>query len=102
MEDEIKMRLDRIEQYAVIAAKNVLNVREAALVTGLSVRTLRSMAYDKAVPTYKPNRNLLYFKKSELEEWMTRNRTKSAAEIDSEAEALLLRTTKKIKRHANS
>lgn len=35
----------------------------------------------------KPNLNRLYFKKSELEEWMTQNRRKSMAELKSEAAA---------------
>jgi prophage regulatory protein len=39
------------------------------------------------LPCYKPNINLLYFKKSELEDWMMQNRSKSMAEIESEAAA---------------
>ena len=34
---EIKEQLDRIEQYSMIAAKSMLNIKEAAFILGMSV-----------------------------------------------------------------
>lgn len=87
MEEEIKQQLDRIESYAMIAAKSVLNIKEAAFILGMSVEGVRLIARNHQIPYYKPNINRLYFKKSELEDWMTQNRSKSMAEIESEAAA---------------
>jgi hypothetical protein len=87
IDKEIKEQLDRIEQYSLIAAKNVLNINEAAIILGMTVRGVRENVRNRIIPCYKPNVNRLYFKKSELEEWMTQNRRKSMAELKSEAAA---------------
>ena len=87
IDPEIKEQLDRIEQYSLIAAKNVLNINEAAIILGMTVRGVRENVRNRIIPCYKPNVNRLYFKKSELEEWMTQNRRKSVAELKSEAAA---------------
>ena len=87
IDTEIKEQLDRIEQYSLIAAKNVLNIKEAAIILGMTVRGVRENVRKHILPCYKPNINLLYFKKSELEDWMMQNRSKSMAEIESEAAA---------------
>ena len=41
IDPEIKEQLDRIEQYSLIAAKNVLNIKEAAIILGMTVRGVR-------------------------------------------------------------
>ena len=87
IDPEIKEQLHRIEQYSLIAAKNVLNIKEAAIILGMTVRGVRENVRKHILPCYKPNINLLYFKKSELEDWMMQNRSKSIAEIESEAAA---------------
>ena len=87
IDPEIKEQLDRIEQYSLIAAKNVLNINEAAIILGMTVRGVRENVRNRIIPCYKPNINRLYFKKSELEEWMTQNRRKSIEELKSEAAA---------------
>lgn len=87
---EIKEQLDRIEQYSMIAAKTMLNVKEAAFILGMSEQSVRSKAREHIIPCYKPNINVLYFKKSELEDWMMQNRSKSMTKIESEAAAYCL------------
>ena len=87
MNEEIKAQLDRIEQYAMIAAKTMLNIKEASFILGLSEQSVRNKARSHEISCYKPNINRLYFKKSELEEWMMQNRSKSIKEIESEAAA---------------
>ena len=87
MNEEIKSQLDRIEQYSMIAAKNVLNIKEAAFILGMSVNGVRFIVRQHEIPCYKPNVNRLYFKKSDLEDWMLQNRSKSMSEIESEAAA---------------
>lgn len=73
IDKEIKEQLDRIELYSLMAAKNVLNINEAAIILGMTVRGVRENVRNRIIPCYKPNANRLYFKKSELEEWMTQN-----------------------------
>ena len=87
IDPQIKEQLDRIEQYSLIAAKNLLNIQEAAIILGMTVEGVRYNVRNNILPYYKPNVNRLYFKKSELEDWMMQNRSKSMAEIESEAAA---------------
>ena len=56
--------LARIEKYILIGTKNVLNIDEASIVLGVTIRTLRKMVAEHTIPIYKPNQRALYFKKS--------------------------------------
>ncbi len=77
-------KLDRIERLTLIAAKPVLDLNEAAMFTGFSVGHLYRLTSGHEIPHYKKARKL-YFKKAELEDWMTEDRVKTKAEIDSQA-----------------
>lgn len=82
---QINERLARIETTSLIAAKSVLTIEEAALLTGYKVKGIYDMTSRKTIPHYKRN-GKLYFKKEELEAWMTENRVLTQDEINSKAE----------------
>lgn len=77
-------RLDRIERISLIGAKNVLDLNEASLLTGLSIGHLYRLTSGKQIPHFKKCRKL-YFKKSELEEWMLENKVLTEQEVEAEA-----------------
>jgi predicted DNA-binding transcriptional regulator AlpA len=79
-------RLDRIERAALLGAKEVLTVDEAALFTGYSVKSIYSFTSSRGIPFCKNEYGKLYFIKSDLVEWMTRNRHMTADEINSRAD----------------
>lgn len=79
---EINGKLDRIERLTLIAAKPILDIQEAVLFTGFSLGHLYRLTSNKEIPHYKKDRKL-YFKKSELEEWMLENRILTNNEIDA-------------------
>ena len=82
--DDIKRQLDRIEQYAGIASKEVLDLEEAITYTGCARSTLYRLTSAKEIPHYKLGQ-ALRFRKSELDEWLTRTRVATAKEIESKA-----------------
>ncbi len=82
--DDIKRQLDRIEQYAGIASKEVLDLEEAITYTGCARSTLYRLTSSKEIPHYKLGQ-ALRFKKSELDEWLTRTRVATAKELESKA-----------------
>ena len=82
--DDIKRQLDRIEQYAVISSKEVLDLEEAITYTGCARSTLYRLTSAKEIPHYKLGQ-ALRFKKSELDEWLTRTRVSTNKEIESKA-----------------
>lgn len=88
--NEIKDKLDRIERLTLLAAKPVLDIQEAVLFTGFSQGHLYRLTSTREIPHYKKDRKL-YFKKSELEEWMLEQRVQTNAEIDAKAQSYMLR-----------
>lgn len=64
--------------------KNVLSVRELALVLGISESRVRHMAAEQVIPTYRQN-GQLFFKRAEIEAWQTRHRTASRDEVNAQA-----------------
>lgn len=67
-QDELK----QIRQLAVIQSKNTLTMEEASVYTGLSLPYLYQMTSKHLIPFYKsPGGGKNYFKKEELDEWLT-------------------------------
>lgn len=93
MEEKIFERLERIERYAIIAAKKVLNIEEVAFFTGLSKSWLYKATCRKEIPHYKPNGKLLYFDRGEIEDWMKQNRIATSEEINVEAATYMANNT---------
>lgn len=58
----------------------VLNFKEAIEFLGVSKSMLYKLTHKKEIPYYKPNGKLIFFKKSELEEWILGNRISSISE----------------------
>jgi excisionase family DNA binding protein len=69
--------------------KEALSVEEASEYTGLSRGTLYVLTHDKRIPFYKPLGGKVYFKRSELDGFMFRNRQSADYEIGGAADALL-------------
>lgn len=82
--EDLKRQLDRIEQYSCIASKEVLDLEEAITYTGCARSTLYRLTSAKEIPHYKLGQ-ALRFKKSELDEWLTRTRVSTNKEIESKA-----------------
>ena len=64
---EIDARLERLEQMTLLAAKNVLSVKEAALLLGRSEKTIRNRIDE--IPHYYGPMGIT-FRRQELEDWM--------------------------------
>lgn len=84
------LRLDAIEQYSLLAAKTVLTIADAALLTGLSKSHLYKLTCTHAIPHYKPNGKQLYFDRKELEDWMRQGKVNSTLESEQQAAAYLV------------
>lgn len=80
----IDERFNRLEALTLIGSKATLTAEEAALYTGYTLKGIYEFTSQKKIPHYKKN-GRLYFKKTELDEWLTENRIKTNKEIDIEA-----------------
>ncbi|MCD8265653.1 MAG: helix-turn-helix domain-containing protein [Prevotellaceae bacterium] len=81
---ELKDTLRRIETLLEMRVKTVLNTEEAALLLGIKPNTLRHLVCERRVPHYKQGAKT-WFRRGELEAWMTRHRVKTDEEVTEEA-----------------
>lgn len=79
----ILARLDRIERLQELAVKTVLTIEDVSTLTGLSTSRIRALCSSRDIPHYK--QGSLYFKRKEVEDWMTANRRPTRAETESKA-----------------
>ena len=91
MEQTIITKLESIERYALLAAKNVLNIDDVAVLTGLSKSALYKMTCRCQIPHYKPNGKLMFFDKNEVEAWMKQNRVSTQSEAEQAAAAYIVK-----------
>lgn len=80
---DVKAQLDRIEKMLVASHKNILTVEDVCVLTGLSKARIYALCSERRIPHYKQGK--LYFKRSEVEAWMTAHRVSTVAEVKSEA-----------------
>lgn len=99
MEQEVLNRLEKIEQAAVLAAKQALTMDDAAQLTGLSKSTLYKMVSQKKIPYYKSQGGkFTYFEREGLNKWMLNVRVATAEETEQTAATYL--ATGKMRRAA--
>ena len=65
--------------------KEILNAEEASIYLGIEVDTLRQYASRKLIPYYKPNRKLIYFRRTDLDNWITSVLMEAQRDLDQEA-----------------
>lgn len=80
----IKVDTEQSNRRTEILKKNVWNIEELALYMQLSADRCSRLAKERAFPSYKQN-GRYYFKREEIEAWLTANRISSVDEINSEA-----------------
>lgn len=90
MDKEILIKLDEIENLTLLAAKKVLTIQDCALLTGMSISYIYKLTCLKKIPHYKPNNKLLYFDRSEIENWMLQGRVLTNDEIEGKAQAYII------------
>jgi len=95
--DEILKRLEKIEMLMEgqnLVRKDVLNFNETCDYLELSQSHLYKLTSTGTIPHYKPNGKKIYFKRSEVDEWLLRNRTASSEEIENRATDYLIKKGK--------
>jgi excisionase family DNA binding protein len=77
-----------------IQQKEFLTVEDATVYLQLSKSCLFKMTSKREVPFYKPGGKKIYFKKSEIDEWITNSKIESIIDIETEVEFYLSRNKK--------
>ncbi len=76
------------------SAKEVLNFKEACIHIDVSSSHMYKLTSKKKIPHYCPQGGRLYFKRSELDEWLLRNRIGTQDEIEKQAANYLIQKGK--------
>lgn len=80
----IDERLQRIESLVLLSCKQALNTKDVALLLDISESRVRHLVSDRLIPHYKQGYKV-FFKKSEIEDWMLEHHVKTTAQLKSEA-----------------
>lgn len=84
--EEILKKLEELQKLTLLSGKQVLNVDEVVALTGLSKSTIYKKTMAREIPYYRPdNGKQIFFRKGELEDWLTRNRIGSQLEDEQKA-----------------
>ncbi|HEK2071158.1 helix-turn-helix domain-containing protein [Vibrio cholerae] len=54
--------------------KEVMTINECAQYTGLSVSYIYKLTHRKLIPFFKPMGKRVYFKRTEIDQWLLRNK----------------------------
>jgi len=79
---ELVVKLENIEAL-LLTQKNVLNLSEVLLLTGLSESYMYKLTSTGGIPCYKPQGKQIFFKKDEIESWLLQNRKATNKELDA-------------------
>jgi prophage regulatory protein len=82
--EEILRKLNDIQRAVQLSVKEILTIDEAAISLGLAKSYIYKLTCLKQIPYYKNGRKV-YFRKSELEDWMTCTRIATNQELMQEA-----------------
>ena len=74
----------------MIQDKNILTVDDLIDYTGYSQKQIYKLTSTRAIPHYKPNGRKLFFKRNEVDNWITQGRIKPMSELDDETQNIAL------------
>ena len=71
--ENLEKKIEKLEKLASITLKDVLNIKEVALYTGISMSALYKCTMNGTIPHYKQSKHL-FFDKAEIIEWLKSNK----------------------------
>ena len=72
--------------------KPVMDIEEFCSYSGTSRRYAYRLTSENRVPHYKPNGKKIFFKREEVDQWLTQGRVSTADEIDEQATSHVIRS----------
>ncbi|WP_179009601.1 helix-turn-helix domain-containing protein [Winogradskyella forsetii] len=80
IQEQLKTIIELLEKENLFN-KEFFTLEEAARYLSQSKSSLYKLTSKKEIPHYVPNGKLIYFKRSELDEWIVNSRTIQSAEV---------------------
>lgn len=85
--EEIKAIADLVTANIIGCTKEVLTSDEAARYMGISKSHLYKLTMRQEIPHFKPTGKVVYFNRTEVEQWLQSNRVATVNEAQAQAEA---------------
>lgn len=76
--------------------RKLLTPTEAAAYLGIKVSYLYKLMMRRAIPYFKPGGKLCFFQVEDLDKWLTSVRVASSDELESQAQAYIIRNQSKL------
>ena len=89
--DALEDALRAIETKAALCNKNVWTLSELACYTGFKESYIYKLTAMRLIPHFKPNGKSCFFRREEIENWLTSNRVATSDELDERVAAELHR-----------
>ena len=86
--NDIKSSLDSLRAIVlaiVLGNKDVFNIEELCEYAGLTKLYVYKLTSTRGIPFYCPRGKFLYFKRTEIDDWLLQNRIKPLSEIETQA-----------------
>ena len=90
----ILKKLDYLEQLIIANHKEILSVEELEKYTGFKKSYIYHLVHYSKIPYSKPNGKYLFFQKSEINEWLLKNKYLSDDQIQTKAREYVLKKKK--------
>ena len=84
----------QVDNVPVVYANELMNVQQVADYLTLSVQTIYGLVHKMEIPNFKRGKRL-YFKRTEIDDWICQSRRKTRVEIEQEATNYLLKNRKR-------
>ncbi|QQU02113.1 helix-turn-helix transcriptional regulator [Myroides odoratus] len=84
-------KLDYLEQLIISNHKEILSVEELEKYTGFKKSYIYHLVHFSKIPYSKPNGKYLFFQKSEIDEWLLKNKSLSDDQIQAKAREYVLK-----------
>lgn len=81
----IFQKLAQLEKLIIGTTKQIFTVEDVVNYTGFSKSYVYKLVHMNILPYSKPNNRTLFFTKSEIDEWLLQNKSKSISQIQKEA-----------------
>ena len=93
----VQKELQQIKQFIKeqsILKKDILTLEETTWYLGLSKSSIYKLTSKREIPFYSPGGKKLYFKKSEIDNWVYKSKIALISEVENEVENYLSRANK--------
>ncbi|MDM1377745.1 helix-turn-helix transcriptional regulator [Myroides marinus] len=87
-------KLDYLEQLIISNNKEILSVEELEKYTGFKKSYIYHLVHFSKIPYSKPNGKYLFFQKSEIDQWLLKNKSLSDDQIQEKAREYILKKRK--------